>query len=408
MANKVRKTRKRKQIQRGGTTSEEFLEIVKGGDLEAVKNAVDAHPDLVNQSFKGISPLMRASINNHLHIVTYLVDKGANVNYASSGGWTTVGTTPLFFALNEKSSPEIVEFLVESGADVNAVRAGNETPLKKAVQNAPNIVPFLLENGADPNAGNPLLAASTYEIAKALIEKGAIPNGQHLIRLANSHPFREETLRIVTLLLENGADAKYKTDTGLTVLHYCGLFGLFQLIPLFAQYGADPNAQTTKEGITPLHNAVRSMHGNDQTITALLEAGANPDIPDKKGLTPINIAIAKGKESAVRILGNYVGIVEFNAPNTNSGPLYNALLTDEIGEGNILGFFPNNSGKIYPDQGILVRKSTNEPNAQTNAWRHVLESGKNPFTRKALVPPALRKVRIRAKTRKGGKRGSRR
>ncbi len=95
--------------------------------------------------------------------------------------------------------------------------------------------------------------------------------------------------------------------------------------------------------------------------------------------------------------------VNFNEV-TNNEPIYNGLMTNEISEGNVLGYILNNTGKIYPDQGILVRKANNNIGLKSNAWKSVIKSGKNPFTRAPIKTTTLRKVRIKAKTIKGGRR----
>ena len=45
-------------------------------------------------------------------------------------------------------------------------------------------------------------------------------------------------------------------------------------------------------GQTPLHYA--AQYGPPQLVRALIQAGANPDMMDKNGMTPVDLA--KGKE----------------------------------------------------------------------------------------------------------------
>lgn len=110
----------------------------------------------------------------------------------------------------------------------------------------------------------------------------------------------------------------------------------------------------------------------------------------------------------VPAISNNLESVNLNAPGNNEGPLYNGLLVSEIDEGDVLGYFPNAAGKIFPSQGIVVRKAANSANKQSNTWRSVLASAKNPFTRAPIGSTTYRKAHIKAKTRRGGRRTRRR
>lgn len=107
--------------------------------------------------------------------------------------------------------------------------------------------------------------------------------------------------------------------------------------------------------------------------------------------------------TGVNEISNNLESVNINASNNNS-PVFNALYSGEIEEGNILGFFPNNTGKIYPGQAIIVRKASNAAGEQSNMWKGILASKKNPFTRAPIGTRTYRKAHMKAKTRRGGRR----
>lgn len=124
---------------------------------------------------------------------------------------------------------EITRFLVEKGADVNSGDPETgETPLIAAVGSSLDNVRFLLSRGADPNA--------------------------------TDHSGRSALWRAVVM----------QTNSG--------------YITLLAEHGANVNAQDS-DGRTPL------MYGSDLCrywhIKALLAAGADPTIADKKGRTAL-------------------------------------------------------------------------------------------------------------------------
>jgi len=118
-----------------------------------------------------------------------------------------------------------------------------------------------------------------------------------LIATAESH------LILVELLVNNGADVNKKGIWDYTPLHIAA--GLkFENIGI-VKYLLDKNANVNAKMIdnqTPLHLAVR--RGNAETANLLLKAGAKINEPDKKGNTPLDIAIEKSDENLVKILTN--------------------------------------------------------------------------------------------------------
>ncbi|KAF0323758.1 ankyrin [Colletotrichum asianum] len=64
--------------------------------------------------------------------------------------------------------------------------------------------------------------------------------------------------------------------------------------------GADVSAVVTARGWTALHLAVQS--GGEGTVTALLQAGANPSAATSDGVTPLHNAAAGGRVAATKLL----------------------------------------------------------------------------------------------------------
>jgi ankyrin repeat protein len=56
-------------------------------------------------------------------------------------------------------------------------------------------------------------------------------------------------------------------------------------VKLLLEHGADPNIKN-KDGITPLHWAVFKSGVHVEVVKLLLEHGADPNIQNKKGRTP--------------------------------------------------------------------------------------------------------------------------
>ena len=98
-------------------------------------------------------------------------------------------------------------------------------------------------------------------------------------------------------LLEGGADVSAANRRGAQPLHYAvdGIPGSrswdpgaqVEVIETLLALDADPNAQD-KNGTTPLHRAVRNRCA--AAVARLLEAGADPDVRNRRGSTVIQLA----------------------------------------------------------------------------------------------------------------------
>lgn len=110
---------------------------------------------------------------------------------------------------------------------------------------------------------------------------------------------------LAVLLLDHGATAGPllgpKSDTGSlpSYLHAALALGNHSICEELLRRGADPNLQDIK-GRTPLHLAVNAP-SNDQltTVTLLLKHGAK-FVPDVAGQTPLDVAIMRRAECAKR------------------------------------------------------------------------------------------------------------
>ncbi|MDP7269691.1 MAG: ankyrin repeat domain-containing protein, partial [Pirellulales bacterium] len=104
------------------------------GDVEAVREFLDAGVDVDAKGESGETPLLHATFNSHKEIAELLVAEGADVNKKLWNGKTLLhqfidARLPTgFFPLG------IVEWLINNGADVNAEYGHGVTPLFLAVQ----------------------------------------------------------------------------------------------------------------------------------------------------------------------------------------------------------------------------------------------------------------------------------
>ncbi|TYZ59548.1 hypothetical protein PybrP1_013049, partial [[Pythium] brassicae (nom. inval.)] len=112
-------------------------------------------------------------------------------------------------------------------------------------------------------------------VVAALLELGADANA-HVKR--SRAPLRVSAdagfTKIVTLLLENGADIEARSDAvpRLTALHFAALKGHRDTVAALLGRGASVDASTTHLW-TPLHYAAR--HGHEGVVVELLSRGAS-------------------------------------------------------------------------------------------------------------------------------------
>lgn len=127
-----------------GTPLSELMLAIRANrcDQVAVLLKKGQDPD-VRDAF-GYTPLTVAAVEKRPACIKALLDKDANVNLASSGGWT-----PLIAASMAGASPEVLELLLKAGADINARNQWGCTSLYYAAGfGAVPTVDHLLKRGA--------------------------------------------------------------------------------------------------------------------------------------------------------------------------------------------------------------------------------------------------------------------
>jgi ankyrin repeat protein len=148
------------------------------GDLERVKFLVQTAGANVDHTGEfGLTPLYFASQHDHLDVVKFLVDNGADPNIADNDG-----QTPIMIAIIN-GHIDVVRVLLEKGADPNQADDFNSTPLSFASQDGDlEVVRMLLGKGANPNIADdewetPLMYADQREhadVVRLLLENDAI------------------------------------------------------------------------------------------------------------------------------------------------------------------------------------------------------------------------------------------
>lgn len=165
----------------------------------------------------------------------------------------------------------------------------------------------------DYQARTPLMLAvqmNNPEIAALLIAAGASVNAKDNVLdtpylLAGAEGYNE----ILQMTLENGADIYDTNRFGGTALIPAAEKGHLETVKILINAGVDPN-HVNNLGWTALMEAVLLGDGSQvyqEIVQTLIEAGANPNIPDKKGRTPLDYSKEKDFDEMTKLLKQHGG-----------------------------------------------------------------------------------------------------
>jgi uncharacterized protein len=260
-------------IARGGLTA--LLFAARQGQIDSVKALLDAKADINALDSDGNDALTLAILNTHYDLTQLLIERGADVNIAAKNGRTALYSAVEMHDVDWSPRP-----------------AHKETDQATSM----NVIHALLDHKANVNA---------QLTAPAPIEKHAQDMGDKTMG-AGTTPFtraaRSADIELMHLLLDKGADPKLVGKDNQTALmvasgvawtdHIKGTEAqALEAVKLCVSLGLDVNAATDK-GETALHGA--SHRGADSIAKFLVEKGANVNAHNKRGFTPLDLAMGKG------------------------------------------------------------------------------------------------------------------
>jgi len=180
----------------------------------------------------------------------------------------------------EQEMQRIRDMVSANPASINLPDKTGNTPLLLAVIN--NYLPlmdWLRGHGADPNSRGPY---GDTPLHTAVIWDRSSDDG------------------VIRSLLRMGADVNATNDYGDTPLHRAAYHGLTGKVRLLLRNKADVSRRAQR-GETPLLYAARP-EGHPETVLALLEGGAEVNVPDDIGMTPLHGAAMIGDVDVARVL----------------------------------------------------------------------------------------------------------
>jgi ankyrin repeat protein len=181
--------------------------------------------------------------------------------------------------------------MYDADAFVAAIKAKDTKKVLHMLDEHPPLMKEPIEGGITPIT----LAAycGAWDIVRYMTERGGI-NG-----LIDSIFGNEIELFTTIISAKPGAVNAYSAD-GWTPLHIAAYFGKDAFAVDLISRGADVNAWSQNEMRNqPLHSAIAGQ-ASDDTIERLIAAGA--DTSGEGALTPMQLAVANGRERVVELL----------------------------------------------------------------------------------------------------------
>lgn len=244
-----------------------------------------------------VTPLQLSLTTHHLGVTEALLKAGANANAVRESGQTPLHQLVSLFrerkqgkyqeGEREKMAVDAVALLLSHGAKVDAKDRDGETALAKALLHklpADFILPLVA-------AGAPLTD---------LVDLGTPPE-KVLVTPAAMAVGLGQPPQVIEAMLKTGLDtARPVAPDQQNLLHYSAMKRADALeLVLKHRPSQDVNLRD-ESGATPLFLA--SWMGLGQSVAALLQRGANPDLPDVDGNTPLHTSARNGEQGVVELL----------------------------------------------------------------------------------------------------------
>jgi ankyrin repeat protein len=294
-----------RDVQGGRIRSGAEAEAVQGiasaaqsGDVEALRQRLDARPDLINalagRGFPKATALHLAALRNQHEAARLLIARGADLDAREFPD----NAVPLHFAAMY-GDLEMIRLLVEAGADVDGKGDDPEVGILGWAtcfrQVREDVAEYLLSHGATLNLWS-AIALDKVDDVRAMVARdpalvaARMTRGHHR-RTPLHHAAARNRLAIVQLLLELGADPNAADATGATALTTA------------AQENADPAIASALAAAGAKLDFLTAVNTERYAeVEAMLRDDPARIGPDGRDTIALHLAVSKRNLNAIRWL----------------------------------------------------------------------------------------------------------
>lgn len=261
------------------STDLRLVQAVKSGDRATALGLIAQHVDPNVPESDGTMPLHWAVHQGDLALVDSLIRAGAHVNVKNDYGITPLSEAAVV------GTPAMLECLLKAGADVNASNDDGQTALMILSRtDKVDAAKLLLNHGANVNLAEKwrgqtalMWAAAEGEpdMLKELASHGADLNARSKVNNWDRQVTAENR-------------AKYMPLGGWTALLFAARQGQLDCAKVLVDAGADKDLQDP-DGVSPMVEAI--VNGHYEVAAYLADKGADVNRADRWGRTPLWSAV---------------------------------------------------------------------------------------------------------------------
>lgn len=215
----------------------------------------------------------------------------------------------LFDAVQTNDINLVKEILAKNPKEINSRNYLYRTPLMHTTDNSLEIAEYLISIGAflntqDSGGNSALMLASEQGYTKLVTLFLSHPvqvNSENKLGLSALHlATKNGHTKIVELLIQRRANINNPMPNGLPPIFEAVKKGYTAILGLFIDKGADVNATvlTTQTSLLSIASAL----GKTSSVRLLLEKGADPNLANKLGITPIFLSVSTQNTEITKLL----------------------------------------------------------------------------------------------------------